>query len=110
MRRSVLRLSRFGRRYDRGSARDRSISCGGAFASVAVEAVLSLALDMPNSMFEPLESSYLEVLWKLLPSLVARIHSDEVCHVPLQTDDLTVARKHEMLRTDTLRIRYSKNL
>lgn len=56
--------------------------------------------------------TYLEIFGKFLSSLVARVHGDEVSHVPLEPDDLTVARKYELLRSDTFRVRdgqYLKN-
>ena len=56
--------------------------------------------------------TYLEVFGKLLSSLVTRVHGDEVSHVPLEPDDLTVARKYELLRSDAFRVcdgQYLKN-
>lgn len=51
-----------------------------------------------------------EVLRELLPPLVARVHGDEVRHVPLEPDDLAITREHELLRAYPLRVGDGKHL
>lgn len=53
---------------------------------------------------------YFEVLREFLPSLVARVHSDEVRHVSLEPDYLAITREHELLRAHALRVGDGKHL